>query len=91
MQTMQTTTTIMLVDAILAGVASTTANTFADARRLALLLHAERHAAGPDARLIAEALVQISAEAHYAAELAAQLAHEAAREAGREAGTASWQ
>lgn len=60
-----------LVVEILNGVGSTAANTYADARRLALSLHNEQHADAPLARDIALALVSIAEQAHAAAELAA--------------------
>lgn len=69
-----------VVAVILDGCASMAANTFADARRLALRLHNARQI--EDARLaleVATALIEIATEAHRAAEYAA---HASAQEGG---------
>lgn len=58
---------------ILDGCASSAANAFAQARRLALRLHEERGEEALLARNVALALVGITAQAHAAAELAAQI------------------
>lgn len=71
-----------LCAAILDGTAMLAANTFADARQVALHLHDDCH---DDARLalgVASALTEIATQAHRAAELAAVAAARAAGEEG---------
>lgn len=62
-----------LIGAILDGAATTAANTYADARRVALHLHDDCHEDAQLALSIANALTCISTQAHEAAELAAQI------------------
>lgn len=75
-----------LCAAILDGAATLAANTFADARRVALHLHDDSHDdSHDDARLalgVATALTEIATQAHRAAELAAIAAARAAGEEG---------